>query len=550
MTSTEPDEPQHILESRVRLSESMLWDFQRRFFTELGPAAWTRGGVPWSITTNAAMALAYSRVVLAYLDACTAEGLLIGEEPLHVVELGAGHGRLSHLMFLRLQELMEAQGIPAERLRYVYTDVAESNLEFFASHPRFGTAIEAGLMDCALFDAEDPGELHLRHSGVVLGPSDSARPIVVISNYVIDSIRTDVFRVEHGELYEGLVTLSSPQPEPDATDPSILGRLVAHYDYEAVTGSRYADRNLVEILDGYTARLGDTTFPFPVAAFDALRELERVSGGSLLVLAADKGFGSEQELLFGLDPTPVVHGSFSLSANLHALGLWFEQRGGAARHTAPRDVSLRISLFVLGLQEPSPVLAAFEQHVDRFGPLDVHTVQEELLGGEAPPSLAALLALVRMGDYDPRLFWLLADHIGAQVDESGPASRAAVRQAAHQVWDRYLPCPGEPDDLPFALGLVMGTFRFFDDALYFYELSLRHFGEDHATRYNMALIFHEIRDLPAAERNLAQALALEPGFAPARALRLRLEEELGRTIADRLVEEARRVRAVANEVDA
>jgi hypothetical protein len=528
MSSTPPPEPRHVLESRVRLSESLLWELQRRFFTGLGPAAWTRGGVPWWITTNASMALAYARVVLAYFKACIAEGLLTNGEPLHVIELGAGHGRLSRLVFLRLQELMEAEGIPLDSVRYVFTDVAESNVDAFASHAYNRSAIEAGHLDCAVFDAENPGELHLRHSGVVLGASEGPRPLAVIANYVIDSIRMDVFRVEHGELFEGLLTLSSPQPEPDPTDPSILERLAATYDYEPVVPERYDDCDLVEILEEYADRLADTTFTFPVAAFDTLRELERIGGGNLLVLAADKGFGSEQELLHSVEPAPVVHGSFSLSANFHAIGQWVVRRGGAARHTAPRDASLRISAFVVGLRDRRAVLAAFDQHIDRFGPLDSYAVHEELLRSNATPGIGALLALVRMSDYDPRLFWFLCHRFVAQTAETGAAQRQAIREAAHRVWERYLPYPGESDDLAFALGHLLGALRFFDDALRFYELSIELFGEDHATRYNMALIHHELRDLPAAEVHLAKSLALDPGYAPARGLRLRLEEDMGR----------------------
>ena len=176
------------------------------------------------------------------------------------------------------------------------------------------------------------------------------------------------------------------------------------------------------------------------------------------------------------------------------------------------------------------MVSAFAEHIDRFGPLDTYAVQEEFLGGEASPSLGALLALVRMSDYDPRLFWFLSGKISAQCSDVSPTFRIGIRQTVLEVWERFLPWPGESDDLAFALGHILGTLRFFDDALRFYERSLEYFGEDHATRYNMALICHELRELEAAERHLAKALSLEPGFGPARSLRLRLEEELGRPL--------------------
>src|SRR5262249_3502840 len=129
-----------------------------------------------------------------------------------------------------------------------------------------------------------------------------------------------------------------------------------------------------------------------------------------------------------------------------------------------------------------------------------------------------------------RLFWYMCHLLVARASEVGPAHRKTITDAAHRVWDRYLPTRGDSDDLAFALGHLLGALRVFDDALRFYELSIEHFGDDHATRFNMALIYHELRDLPAAELQLTKSLSLDPGFSPARALRLRLEEDLGRPI--------------------
>src|SRR4051812_49170742 len=158
-----------VLESGVRLSESLLWDLQRGFYEDLGPAVWTQRAVPWWGTTNPAMGLAYAQMALAFLQDCLADDALGPDGRLDVVELGAGHGRLSHYVSMHLRRLMAAAGIAQDRVRYIFTDVAERNVAFFESHPRFRPSIDAGLMDCALFDAEHPGDLLLRHAGEPLG---------------------------------------------------------------------------------------------------------------------------------------------------------------------------------------------------------------------------------------------------------------------------------------------------------------------------------------------------------------------------------------------
>ena len=50
-----------------RLSESLLWRFQKTFFDALGDRAWTDGIVPHYITGNGWIADAYAKVVLGWL---------------------------------------------------------------------------------------------------------------------------------------------------------------------------------------------------------------------------------------------------------------------------------------------------------------------------------------------------------------------------------------------------------------------------------------------------------------------------------------------------
>jgi len=86
------------LELPCRLSRSVLWRLQRRFFERRGPAAWSEGVVPHHATTNPYLARAYSRIVLGFLRDWRAG--LDPSQPVYLVELGAGSGRLA-FHFLR-----------------------------------------------------------------------------------------------------------------------------------------------------------------------------------------------------------------------------------------------------------------------------------------------------------------------------------------------------------------------------------------------------------------------------------------------------------------
>ncbi|MBC6421522.1 MAG: hypothetical protein GDA43_09875 [Hormoscilla sp. SP5CHS1] len=54
-------------------------------------------------------------------------------------------------------------------------------------------------------------------------------PVVVLANYFFDSIPQDCFYIKDGQLYESLVTLSTPQAEPELDDPALLDRVQISY---------------------------------------------------------------------------------------------------------------------------------------------------------------------------------------------------------------------------------------------------------------------------------------------------------------------------------
>ncbi|MCB0027603.1 MAG: hypothetical protein KDE28_06845, partial [Anaerolineales bacterium] len=82
-----------LLEADKRLSQSLIWQIQRDYFLKTGMAAWQADVVPHEISCNPYIARSYGRLILAYLRDWLAAGLDV-TEPIYVVELGAGSGRL------------------------------------------------------------------------------------------------------------------------------------------------------------------------------------------------------------------------------------------------------------------------------------------------------------------------------------------------------------------------------------------------------------------------------------------------------------------------
>lgn len=119
--------------------------------------------------------------------------------------------------------------------KYVVTDFSHANFGFWMNHPRLQDLFALGILDFAVFDAEaepgfvggehagahggqgnagdagqaeegdnDPGTsrarmwgsgcLRLELSGEELRPGDLENPIIVVANYVFDSLKQDAFR--------------------------------------------------------------------------------------------------------------------------------------------------------------------------------------------------------------------------------------------------------------------------------------------------------------------------------------------------------------------
>src|SRR4051812_30311845 len=77
------------IETEQRLSRSILWRLQRRYFDEAGVSAWSTTTVPHYVTCNPVLAHAYAAVIFGWLRDLRA-GALDPDEPVTIVELGAG----------------------------------------------------------------------------------------------------------------------------------------------------------------------------------------------------------------------------------------------------------------------------------------------------------------------------------------------------------------------------------------------------------------------------------------------------------------------------
>src|SRR5262249_1069098 len=159
-------------------------------------------------------------------------------------------------------------------------------------------------------------------------PSQLRRPIIVVANYLFDTIPQEMFYAHAGKCEQCLVTLSLDEDPAGLDATELLAKLQVAYERQPLAKPPYAEPYLAQILPQYHRDLKDTHFLFPATALRCLQRLKALSKRGLMVISADKGDQHLIDLEGKAAPEPVRHGSFSLLVNYHALKTFCEQSGG------------------------------------------------------------------------------------------------------------------------------------------------------------------------------------------------------------------------------
>lgn len=519
-----------ILESGVPLSESLVWRRQRQFYAQRGMRAWAEDHVPCFLTSNPFIAEIYARIVCGFLRDCLVVGrgevpTVSPKKPLRILELGAGTGKFAFLFLRHLTEELRTEGFPPEMIRYCMTDCSETLVTAWRKNGRLCEFVERGLLEFDLFTVGDSTRSRFAVGNGAPESGLTSGPLVVIANYVFDSLPQDAFVIRDVQIFEALVTTTSG----GVAEPDGMSHLQLTYDNAEMARNRYANPTWNEILEGYRTRLPAATVLFPSEALKIMQELGKFAGGRMLVLAADKGFVHEEDL--GLSqgpPTPEWHASsncFSLTVNFDAVAKHFEARGGRALLPEKHSTNLNICGFVQcreGDEFPAAT-AAYRSSQENFGVDDLFVLLAWLNAHMEEISPQQILAVLRLSRWDPiallRLFPVLARQLRSAVRE-----RHDLREAVLRTWANYYPVqPGE-NILAFQCGVTLLELRFFEEAQLMFRTSEREAGRSAATSYNLGLCSLGLGRSAEALSLVVEACSLDSAFEPARVLRRKLEQ--------------------------
>lgn len=522
-----------IIEEEKPLSNSLIWQLQNAHYAGLGVDTWSDNQIPHYITNSPYIAKAYAEVMIAHLRDCWES--LTHDEPVYIIEIGSGTGRLAYHFLRSLHKNYPFRGKQALKICYVMTDISQGNIDYWQKHRAFQPFIKEGLVDFAHFNAVTDTEIQLMVSGDVLKPNSQHNPIIAFANYLFDSIPQDIFFINQGKLYEGLITIGTEEKPPaDLTDVPLTDIIIKIVQQETTT-DYYDDPDLDDILKQYVERLGNTAISIPTQSIYCLRNLQQLSGGKLLLLSADKGMDREDILLErGKANFPHFQyhgGTISMVVNFNAIGKFFLNRGGKALHTNHLYSNINISAFALNgdVDDMPATERAFYDHIELRGPDDFFIIREILEKKIGDISVEECLAYLRLSNWDYSVFYACFQiyfHSTEHIKSTSLLSRE-VRHSVQRTWEMYYDI-GEVRGLAYYIAMLLTGIEYYTDALDFFELALQERDPHTGIYHNMAICHFKLRQLDQAADYVNKALEINPELEEARTLRIQIEAEVER----------------------
>ncbi|WP_422660623.1 tetratricopeptide repeat protein [Paenibacillus sp. EC2-1] len=506
-------------QQRYRFSNAPIWDLQRAYYEEQGTKAWNNDQVPQYITSNPMIATAYAEMIFGFLRDQADKGEVT--ETVTIVELGAGAGRFAFHVLHKLCELRDFAGIQLPPFRYVVTDLPIKNVNAWREHPAFQPYIHEGIVDFARFDAVHDTELNLVVSGLTIKPGDLKQPLLIIANYFFDGIPQELIYVGDGHIYETDVLVETP-PEAESLKPSeALSLLKLNYEHRRAPEYEADDYPYRDVIAYYQQELEDSHILFPHAGLVCLERLNQLSQAGFLLLTADKGDHLIEDFKFAEPPELIRHGSFSFTANYHALKHVFEQRGAETLFTAHHYKNINVGCIFM-LDKPmtyTNTRLSFRQFIERFGPDDFFSMKEWVDPRLETMGLQQILAFWRLGGYDAEFFIQCAKRISTLIPEACDEELQDIKRGIHIMWSSNYEME-QRYDLALDAGLLLFEMDMYVDAMQFLATSVET-DEDEpvpTVLYCLAICCYELGLDEAALEYTREALVLEPGHEEALAL--------------------------------
>lgn len=483
-----------VLDKDVILSEASIWQRQCDFYAREGVTAWYNQ-VPFYATSNAFIARAYADMIKNFMDDWHAQH---GGQQFYILELGAGCGQFSYLC---LQSLHTHSAAVDYKWHYLMSDFDNKLLSFWRDHPGFKPFLDTGCLSVLQLTIGDD----IKSLFEPLVTTDT--PLIVIANYLFDSLPADIYRVCNEELFPVKVTLTTTRDN--------LNDQNAVIDFEQVAmACNVVEQPMITenvLLQQYRTELLDSYLLYPQVGIKLLDQLRNLLPQGFLLLATDKAYGNSEELDYLEAPELTGHnGCFSIMVNFDALARYAKLYKGEACITSTR-AGIKTAAISVGfsLENFNYLDSVMQQHIQRFAPTDYLNFYRNMQKKIATFNLEEAISMLALSNWDSIVFQRLYKLILEQLDGADMLTINYLLEhlptiASHYYWLE------QTEDVLFQIAIIFHTLKMYSQALKYYEQSLVYFPGIFGLYFNMGVCHYHLGQIFWARQCFEQAQQLDP----------------------------------------
>lgn len=497
------------------LSNSILWQRMHEYYTQLGTEVWEEEVIPQQITNNIYLANIYAKLIIAQIqDYILAHGKPDDDSPFYVLEIGAGHGRLSFYVLENLRQAFSIFDWPQKWLKFIMTDISLKSLEAWQAHHALKPFIDEGWLDIALYNANQDIELNLVVSGQKIKAQTINKPLFVICNYIFDTLSQDSFQVINHRLHQVELVIKNE----DQIQNGDLKDYFKNAQYEFVkspvnTNYYKNDSILNKILQAYQDECENAAFLMPLGAIQCIENFKKFTNGPVMFLVSDKGMTDKNLFEENEDPDISFHGSVSMMVNFDALRRFTELCHGNCLFMGDKGADFQVANFIFQTDYKIPhTTYAFSNSLSCFSPqdlFDICYIDDEPIAHFQ--SLESIVNILNLADWDPNIFYDYHEKIIEKLesDEITVNVQQSIINGLERAW-RYFFKLEKSQDLPFAIGSTFYNMGFNEKAIQFYHYSLEFFGKDKDTYFNLTLAYQALGNYVKAQEMINESLKIAP----------------------------------------
>mmetsp|Transcript_15558 Transcript_15558/g.25472 ORF Transcript_15558/g.25472 Transcript_15558/m.25472 type:complete len:586 (+) Transcript_15558:286-2043(+) len=319
-------------ETNAFFADSILWKSSTEFYEKVGIGAWSSNDVPFGISSSVFVAQRYAQLCQEFSSSFTSD------VKTYILDLGAGHGVFAYRLALCFKEL-------GCNVCVVMTDFHTGALHGHFDNDRVRQLAQEGWLDLARVDLSCPDtKIDMVWAKRTLNLAEN--PIVLVANYVLDSLPPDIYRRVDGDFQRATVTCW-PRKSNNG-----LFKVVNHSTVEVDFKSCESTINVNF----------DKAVLYPTTGIRALNTLVGASSYPRLIVVGDKMSDTREDEMWWATGVPGIDrhgdgGCVSCSVDPYVLEEALDNVTGSWHAERP-DQSFGVSAFLVGSIPQSERLGA------------------------------------------------------------------------------------------------------------------------------------------------------------------------------------------------